>query len=310
MTLERHRIAVAGATGFIGTALVAHLERAGHRITRISRGRPRDGTDDIQWDPAAGRLDAPRLEGFDVVINVAGENIGERWSAAAKRRIRASRVDATRLLAERLSGLERPPRILVNASAVGIYGNGRDGEPLDEGASTGEDFLAQVVRAWEAATAPAEQRGIRVVLPRFGLVIAAGGGVLAKLLTPMRLGLGGTIGSGRQWVSWVAMDDATRAVEFLITTTGLAGAVNVTAPNPVTNAEMTHALGDVLGRPTFAHVPEFAIKLALGGEMAEETVLASQRALPTRLLRAGFTFHYPTFEPALRHALGREGVPA
>lgn len=288
--------AVTGATGLIGSALVAALRGEGRRVCRVVRGEA--GGDDIRWDPAAGRIDVAALRGVAAVVHLAAENVGERWNAEKKRRIRESRVQGTQLLARALAELETPPRVLVTASAVGIYGD-RGDEALDERSATGEGFLAEVGREWEAAAEPAERAGIRVVQLRFGVVLAREGGALGRLLPPFRLGAGGRLGGGDQWMSWVSREDAVRAIRFALDTEALAGPVNVTAPEPVTNAEFTRVLGRVLGRPTLFPVPAAALQLAFG-EMAEATLLASQRALPRRLQEAGFEFRHPTLEAALR----------
>ena len=236
------------------------------------------------------------------MVHLAGEPVGERWSGDKKRRIRESRVKGTSLLARTLAGMKRPPGVLVSASAIGIYGD-RGAEELAESSRLGTDFLASVSREWEAAADPARQAGIRVVHPRFGVVLSPEGGALGKLLPPFKLGLGGKIGSGQQWVSWIGLHDAVRAIRFLLDTPDVSGPVNVVAPVPVTNGALTEAVGHAIGRPTIATVPEFAIRLAMG-EMADATLLASQRVAPRRLLEAGFRFDYPEIEEALRAELG------
>jgi len=241
------------------------------------------------------------MDGVTAVVNLAGENLSQRWTTSARRRIRDSRIQATTLLARAIAKANPQPRVLVSASAMGIYGTHRD-DPVDENASLGDDFLASVCKEWEAAAKPASDAGVRVVFSRTGLVLARDGGVLAKMLLPFRLGLGGTLGAGRQWMSWIALTDVVRALRFMIETETVVGPVNVVAPNAVTNAEFTDALGRVLGRPTFTRVPTFALKLALG-QMAEDTALASQRVVPRRLSEAGFQFALPRIEAALRHEL-------
>ncbi|HEX2095486.1 MAG TPA: TIGR01777 family oxidoreductase [Longimicrobiaceae bacterium] len=297
------RVAVTGSTGLIGTALVPALPADGYRVVRLVRSRPEPGGGEVAWDPAAGTIDTAGLEGVDAVIHLAGENVGRRWTAERRRRIRDSRARGTRLLAEALAGLARPPRVLVSASAIGYYGD-RGDELLDEGTASGAGFLAEVVREWEASADPARERGIRVVHPRFGVVLTPQGGALQRILPPFRLGVGGRVGSGRQWMSWLTLDDVVEAVRFLLRTEGLSGPVNVAAPHPVTNEEFTRTLGRVLGRPTLFPVPAAALRLALG-QMAEETVLASQRVVPRKLLDAGFAFRHPELEGALRAVLGR-----
>lgn len=294
-------IAVTGSTGLIGSALVRLLETEGHRVTRIVHSHPDSARGDVPWNPATGELDAARLEGVDAVVHLAGENVGERWTEEKKERIRRSRVEGTRLLSEALAGLRAPPRVLVSASAVGLYGD-RGEERLDETSPPGNDFLAEVAREWEAATRPAEERGVRVVHLRFGVVLSAAGGALAKMLPPFRLGVGGKLGSGEQWMSWVALDDVVGAIRFALFHEEVRGSFNVTSPHPVTNEEFTDALGDVLGRPTFATVPARVLRF-LFGEMADSTLLASQRVYPKRLQQAGFHFRHPEIRGALRSAL-------
>lgn len=297
-------VAVTGSRGLIGSALVRALREDGHRVVRLVRTRDDAGPESVFWDPARGRIDAAGLEGVDAVVHLAGETLARPWTVAQKRRIRESRVGGTRLLAEALAGLDAPPEVLVSASGVGYYGS-RGDERLDEGSGPGTGFLAEVVQAWEAAAEPARQAGIRVVHPRFGIVLSAEGGALAKMLLPFRMGLGGKAGSGEQWVSWVAREDAVDALLFALGAEGVDGALNVASPEPVTQAEFARTLGRVLGRPTFLSVPAAALRLALGREMAEDTVLVSQRVVPRRLLGNGFRFRYPELEDALRAALGR-----
>lgn len=297
------RVAVAGASGMLGTPLARRLATDGHAVLRLVRRAPR-GAGEVRWDPAAGVVDAAALEGVDAVVNLAGENVGERWTAERKARIRASRVDATRLLATTLAGLQRKPRVLVNASAVGIYGE-RGDERLDETSAPGGGFLAEVVRDWEAAAEPAAAAGIRVVLPRFGVVLSARGGALAKLLTPFRLGAGGPIGGGDQWMSWISLDDAVALMELAIHDERLAGPLNAVA-GAVTNRQFAHTLAGVLHRPALLPVPAFALKLAFG-EMAEETILISQRAEPRALTQLGYSFIHPELDDAIRAGLADEG---
>ena len=296
-------IAISGASGLIGGALAAALGSAGATVLPLVRQRAA-GSSGVFWDPERNAIDAASLEGVAAVVHLAGAPIAERWSAEQKRRIRESRVQGTRLLATALAGLRKPPTVMVSGSAIGIYGSRRGDEVLHEGSSTGGDFLADVSRDWEAAAEPASAAGIRVVHTRTGLVLSPKGGVLAKLLLPFRMGAGGRIGSGSQWFSWIALDDAVEGLSFMIRESTLRGPVNLVAPNPVTNTEFTHAVGKVLGRPTIATVPAIAIRLALG-EMGEHTVLASQRVMPQRLLAAGYRFRHPQLEEALRFELGR-----
>jgi uncharacterized protein len=258
----------------------------------------------VEWDPARGRLDPRALEGVDAVVHLAGESIAaRRWSAAVKERIRRSRVDGTRLLSETLGNLERRPRVLVSASAVGYYGD-RGETPLTEDSAPGAGFLADVCREWEAAADAARSAGIRVVHPRLGLVLAKQGGALPRMTLPFRLGLGGVVGSGRQYWSWIELGDLVRAIELCLGLDGLAGPINAVAPAPVTNREFTRKLGKVLGRPTLVPLPALAVRLLLG-EMGRALLLGSARVLPRRLERAGFHFRHPGLESALRAALSR-----
>lgn len=293
------RIAITGASGFIGEPFVRQLQQAGHTVVRIGRAGGNGGgrRPDVVWD-AATTLEAGPLEGVDAVVHLAGASIAQRWTDSAKRAIRDSRVQGTSLLARTLAGLERKPSVLVSMSAVGIYGD-RGDEVLDEGAPVGRGFLAEVGAAWEGAADPARAAGIRVVHPRLGVVLHPAGGALAKMLPVFSLGAGGKIGSGRQWMSWISRTDTLRALAFLLETPALAGPVNLVGPAPVTNAEFTDVLGRVLKRPTIAPVPEFAIRL-LYGEMGQATVIEGQRVVPRRLQEAGFAFSHPTLEQALR----------
>ena len=297
-------VVVSGASGLVGAALVAFLTTGGHRVGRLVRSLPRGDEDEIHWDPAAGRIDAARLEGIDAVVHLAGENIaGGRWTTATKARILESRCRGTRLLSESLARLRRPPRVLVSASAIGYYGH-RGAASLDEDSEPGSGFLASVCKDWEAATAAASDAGIRVVRLRLGVVLTAAGGALAKLLLPFQLGVGGRLGSGEQYTSWISVDDVIGSVLHAIRTDELAGAVNVVAPQPVTNLEFTRTLGRVLVRPTLLPVPAAVARLAFG-EMADEMLLASTRVEPTRLAATHYTFRHSTLEAALRHTLGK-----
>ena len=294
-------VLISGATGMIGSALTRELERGGHRISRLTRS-PR-GENDIRWDPDAGTIDG-HLEGHDAVVHLAGESIAEgRWTPSKKERIMQSRKKGTRLLAETIAALPTPPKVMVSASAVGYYGD-RGDEVLREDSSPGSDFLAEVCKAWEAAADPAREAGIRVVHPRFGIVLSPKGGALGTTLPIFKLGGGGRIGSGRQWWSWVALDDVVGAIVHALEDESVDGPVNVGSPHPLTNAEYTKVLGKVLNRPTFFVVPAPAIRVVIGG-MADALLLASQRMQPARLEATGYAFRYPELEGALRHLLER-----
>jgi len=296
-------VAVSGASGLIGAALVSSLEAQGHRAIRLVRRMPRPDEDALRWDPSTGVLTPAGPSVADAVVHLAGDSIlGLRWTAEKKRRIRESRTTATRLLVETLTRLTNPPAVLVCASGIGYYGS-RGDEVLTEDSRPGTGFLADLARDWEAATATAIARGIRVVNLRLGVVLSARGGALATMLTPFRMGLGGVIGDGAQWMSWIALDDVIGAIRHALTTDALRGPVNTVAPAPVTNADFTRTLGRVLGRPTLIPLPALAARLALG-EMADELALVSQRVMPARLLASGFAFRRPTLEDALRAALG------
>jgi len=302
-------VAVTGASGLIGTALVRRLEAEGHQVLRLTRSRPsRPGQ--VQWDPAAGRLDPDTLAKADAVVHLAGAGIGDklRWTAKVKREILRSRVDGTGLVARtmaELAGGSGPggPRVLVCASGAHYYGD-RGDEVLTEASAPGGGFLAGVVRQWEAAADPARAAGLRVVHLRTTPVQDASGAGLQKQALLFRLGLGGRFGSGRQWLSWIALDDIAGAYLHALTRDDLAGPVNAASPNPVTNAELTATLARVLHRPAVLHVPAFAPKLVLG-ESADELLFASIRVVPARLLETGYRFRFPELEPALRHTLGR-----
>ena len=296
------KVLISGATGLIGSALIPELESGGHQITRLTRSPGSGG--DVGWNPDVGEIDASRLEGHDAVVHLAGESIGEgRWTPEKKRRIRESRTKGTRLLAETIAGLPEPPRVMVSASAVGYYGD-RGNELLREDSGPGSDFLAEVCKAWEAAADPAREAGMRVVHLRNGIVLSTEGGALARTLPIFKLGGGGRIGSGRQWWSWVAMDDVVGAIVHALTDDSVEGPVNVGSPNPLTNAEYTRVLGKVLNRPTIFPLPAPAARLMLG-EVADALLLASQRMEPAKLEETDYEFRYPELEGALRHLLGR-----
>jgi uncharacterized protein (TIGR01777 family) len=298
------RVVVSGSSGLIGSALVASLRERGDEVIRLVRSAP-TGEEDVRWDPGSGSIDAARLDALapEAVVHLAGESIGGgRWTSERKRRICESRTVGTRLVSETMARLSAPPAAIVCASAIGYYGD-RGDELLTEASAVGSGFLAEVTRDWEEATVPARDAGIRVVNTRFGIVLSAEGGALARMLLPFRLGLGGRLGSGRQWFSWVALDDVVGAIEHSLGAHELAGAVNVTAPNPVTNREFTKTLARVLGRPAVVPVPAAALRIALG-ELADN-LLGGQRVLPERLLASGYAFRHPDLECALRELLGR-----
>ena len=296
-------ILVTGSTGFVGSALVPFLAAGGHRITRLVRATPEHRIAEVHWDPEAGVVDIARLEGLDAVVHLAGENIAAgRWTAEKKAKIRDSRVSGTRLLCDSLAGLQQPPKVMVCASAIGYYGD-RGDELLTEESTSGTGFLAGVCHEWEAAAEPAVQKGIRVVHLRFGMVLSGAGGALARLLPPFKMGLGGVLGTGHQYIGWIAMDDLLGVIAHALTIEALQGPVNAVTPNPVTNQEFTRTLGRILGRFTPFAMPAVAARLTFG-EIADEVLLASQRVQPTRLLATGYCFRYPDLEGALRHSLG------
>lgn len=296
-------VLISGSSGLIGSELVTRLTSGGHCVGRLVRRAPLNDAE-ISWNPETGAVDLARLGGFDAVVHLAGENIAAgRWSEAVKRRIRDSRVEGTRRLCEALAQLEAPPKHLVCASAIGYYGD-RGEEVLTEDSAMGTGFLAEVCRDWEAAADPARAQGLRVVHLRIGVVLSPRGGALQKMLLPFRLGAGGVVGSGRQYWSWIALDDVAGACLHVLTHPELTGPVNAVSPHPATNREFTQTLGRVLRRPTVFPLPGFAARLALG-EMAEALLLASARVVPQRLLSSGYEFRYPDLEAALRHLLGR-----
>lgn len=302
------RIAVSGSSGLVGSALVPYFQDGGHTVHRIVRSQRDSREPLIHWDPK-NAIETPKLEGLNVVIHLAGENIaGGRWTRTKKRKIRESRVQGTRTLCEALATLENKPRTLICASAIGFYGD-RGKETIDESSAPGEGFLPEVCQAWEAVCDAAREAGIRVVNLRFGMILSARDGALAKMLTPFRLGIAGIVGSGEQYWSWIAIDDVLNAVHHVMHDESLIGPVNVVAPEPVTNREFTLVLGRVLHRPTVLPLPGFAARLALG-EMADDLLLASARVVPRKLQDAGHDFRYPELEPALRHLLGREAAGA
>jgi uncharacterized protein (TIGR01777 family) len=293
------KLVVSGASGLLGSALVPALEKDGHEIVRLVR-RPPASANEVEWDPARGSLDAGALEGVSGAINLSGANLDRRWTAASKREILESRADTTKLLAHTLATLDPKPRVLLVAGGVGIYGD-RGDEILTEESTEGTGFLAEVGKAWEAAAEPARDAGIRTVNFRQGVVVSREGGALKRMLTPFKLGLGGRVGSGRQWWSWVSRDDVVAGYRFALES-DLSGPVNLTSPNPATSKQFTKTLGQALGRPTIFPLPGLAVK-TLFGERGEAVLLEGQRTLPARLLGAGFTFAYPSLDRAFEHAL-------
>ena len=288
------KVVITGSGGLLGSRLAKLLREGGCDVLCLRR-------DASGWDPENGRLDPEHIEGADAVVHLGGENIFGLWSAAKKERIRESRLKSTRLLAETMMRIENPPKAFLCASAVGIYGD-RGDETLDEDSRPGEGFLPDLGMLWEGATAPAQHRGVRVVNLRIGIVLTPEGGALAKMLPVFRLGLGGNLGNGRMFMSWISLEDILRAIRFCIDNPSVSGPVNLVAPNPVTNADLTKALGTLLGRPTIFPVPSFLLKLAPGG-MANEVLLASAKVLPRRLQQAGFSFQHPKLEDALSQML-------
>ncbi|HJU74764.1 MAG TPA: TIGR01777 family oxidoreductase [Gemmatimonadaceae bacterium] len=290
-------VAITGASGFLGSALVRSLRDDNVQVIRIGRGTDAD----VNWDPNAEVLPASPLLGIDAVVHLAGENIGQRWTRAVRRRIRDSRTKGTALLARTLAALPQRPRVLLSASAAGIYGAHRGNELLTEASTLGSDFLATICKEWEGAAQPAREAGIRVLHLRTGIPLHPSSGVLQRLMPIFSLGIGGRAGSGKQWMSWIARTDWIRAVRFLLAA-NVEGPFNISALHPVTNATFTETLGHVLKRPTVTVAPEVALKLVYG-QMAIDTILASQRVIPERLQAAGFEFRFPELEPALRHEL-------
>jgi uncharacterized protein len=298
-------VVISGASGLIGSALAAALHAGGHRVHRLVRRAPHD--DEVRWDPAAGALDAAVFDGKDAVVHLAGAGLGEkRWTESYKQQILESRTAGTTLVAEMLARMARPPAVLVSASAIGFYGDGGDAE-LDESSPAGTGFLAEVCQAWEGATVPAEQAGVRVVHIRSGLVLSTRGGGLKRMLPLFKLGLGGRFGHGDQWWSWIALDDEVRAILHLLDDVDVQGPVNLTAPEPVTNREFTEMLAMVLGRRARLPVPRAGPALVLGGELADNLLYTGQRVLPKVLQASGFEFRQPALEGALRDVLGAAG---
>lgn len=301
-TFSEMNVLVSGTTGLVGSALLPALQRAGHSVTALAREGAQSGTATVSWSPENGRIESAKLAGVQAVIHLAGENIADgRWTKEKKQRIRGSRVKGTDLLARAIIGMPQPPQVFVCASAIGIYGN-RGEEWLTEDSSLGNDFLAGVCREWEAATVPLIDAGIRVVHLRFGVILSPKGGALAKMLPIFQMGAGGPAGDGGQYVSWITLGDAVGVILQALQSDSLSGPVNVVTPGPLTNRELAKALGEALGRPAVMPAPAFALKLAFG-EMAEATVLASQRVKPARLQAAGYAFQHPDITSALQHLL-------
>ncbi|MFZ1685257.1 MAG: TIGR01777 family oxidoreductase [Candidatus Zixiibacteriota bacterium] len=295
------RILISGATGLIGSALMSSLTRDGHDVVRLVRSDPHGN--DLLWDPYTGILDTSTLNGLDAVIHLAGRSIaGGRWTEPVKRDILTSRTVPTTFLAEQMARLKQPPRLFLSASAVGYYGD-RGEETLTESSKPGSGFLSEVCTAWEKATSPARDAGIRTINLRIGVVLSTKGGALKEMLTPMKFGLGGKMGTGRQYWSWITLEDLVGAMRFAIDDDSLNGPVNAVSPNAVTNAEFTSLLARVLHRPAIFSVPEFALNVMLG-EMARPLLLASARVIPSKLTNAGFAFQSSDLEPALRSVLG------
>jgi uncharacterized protein (TIGR01777 family) len=297
-------VLISGSTGLVGRMLVPRLETAGHEVTRLVRPDTTDDAAGVSWDPSRGEIDRAALEGFDAVVHLAGESIDQRWTEGAKRRIRESRVRGTRLLARALAELDDPPAVLVSASGISYYGD-RGATPLTEAADPGDLFLSEVCVEWERESRVAAENGVRVVNLRTGVVLTTEGGALSRMLPPFKLGVGGRLGSGEQYMSWVTREDVVGVVEHLLDSPDVDGPVNVCSPNPVTNRTFTDTLGDVLGRPTVFVVPEPAIRLAFG-QMGEELLLASVRARPSKLDASGYQWAYPELESALDHVLEPE----
>lgn len=294
------RIAIAGASGLIGSELARSLRADGHEVVRLVRHAPRS-RDEVRWDPQRQRIDAAGLLGCAAVVNLAGAGVASRpWTEAYKKQIRDSRVLGTTTLAEAVASLDEPPRVFVNGSAIGFYGD-TGSRAVDESAPPGDGFLSSVCVEWEEATAPAQEAGVRTVLPRTGLVVSRAGGAWAKLFPLFKAGLGGRLGDGRQYWSFIALHDEVAAIRHLMDTESVSGPVNLTAPDPLTNREITEAMGRVLHRPALLATPAPLMRLALG-EMSGE-ILGSQRVLPTRLLESGFTFAFPSIDGTLRAAL-------
>ncbi|MGH9685404.1 MAG: TIGR01777 family oxidoreductase [Candidatus Acidiferrales bacterium] len=297
------RVLVSGASGLVGRELSAALLADGHTVCRLVRPGSPEAAGDVRWDPESGTVDVRAMEGCDAIVNLNGASIGQRrWTDSRKAVLRRSRVNSTRVLIDSLSRLKQKPRLLVSASAVGYYGN-RGDEILTESSDPGTDFLAKLACDWESEALRAEREGIRTVILRFGVILSAKGGALPQMMRPFKLGIGGRVGNGRQWMSWIALDDVIEIIRAAISNERCSGAMNAMAPNPAQNAEFTRALATVLRRPAIFAVPAFALRLAFG-EMADALLLTSQRARPVKLLTAGYDFRLLQLEPALRAILG------
>jgi len=302
-TNNQQTVLVTGASGLIGTKLVAALEADGKRVLRAVRREARNDQE-ISWDPPNRKIDRDKLEGLDAVIHLAGANVaGKRWTNAYKQLLIDSRVDGTTLIAETIASLDRKPQVFACASAIGYYGD-RGNEELDESASCGDSFLPELCMQWEHASHPARDAGIRTANMRIGVVLSPEGGGLKKMLLPFKLGGGGILGNGRQYFSWITLDDVVRAIQYVVANESLTGPVNLVTPNPVTNREFTKTLGRVLSRPTVLPMPAFAARLMFG-DMADELLLGSARVVPSALTNAGFSYQHAELEPALRHLLSR-----
>jgi uncharacterized protein len=292
------RVVITGATGLIGTALVASLEAAGHPVTKLVR-RPANGPNEAQWDPTKGTIDAAALEGAWAVVHLAGHGIGEgKWTEEHKKKVLDSRVQGTTLIAKTIASLKDKPTVFACGSAVGVYGN-RDDEELTEESGAGTGFLANLVVAWESCAVEAEKAGVRTVLLRTGIVQSVKGGALKQQLLPFKLGVGGRFGNGKQYIPWISITDEVRAIEHILHTPSISGPVNLVSPQPVTNSEYTKALGKALSRPTLIPIPLFPVKMLYGAEMVKEMLLVSNRVLPTKLLRSNFTFVHTNVNDAL-----------
>jgi uncharacterized protein (TIGR01777 family) len=297
------KILVSGSHGLVGSELIGSLRQDSHEVFTLVRQAPKSDAE-IEWHPNESNLQAARLEAMDAVVHLAGESIADgRWNEEKKRRIRDSRIKGTTILSEALASLQQPPKVFVCASAIGYYGS-RGDEILTEASLAGNDFLAGVCVEWERATRPAAEKGIRVVNARFGIILSTEGGALEEMLAPFRMGVGGRLGSGKQWMSWISLDDVIGGLKFVIDNHALNGAVNFVSPNPVRNAEFTKKLGKALSRPTIFPIPQFAVRLAFG-EMGDALLLSSQRVKPSRLEEQSYRFAYSDLLPALAHILAK-----